>query len=151
MIPTDAILTALAAHITSTGLVERVERAASGEISAALRHLRDSSESAAIILPAAAEFSTEFIDGTNHPLRTDVMDAATLFLVGANLERRAAGDAEVLHLHDALLPQLLWVDLGLEHLLTIPTAAEPIALEWDDGNVRSGWRIDLQFRYSLFS
>lgn len=150
MIASESIVAALVTKLKGLSLFDRVERCAIDGLEDVLKDLRDSSESIAIVIQGETAFEYEFEEGTNVPLNTDVRDAASLHFLGSNLERKAAGDdAEALPIKDQLIAELLWDDLGLANLITLPQVAEPVTVQWDNGSTRAGHKIDLQFRQLL--
>lgn len=145
MIPAATIHAALEGTLRASGLLDRVERCAQDDLSAALADIRDSSETIAILIPMGEEITHQTLPDDNTPLRAEIRSKLALLVTGGNLSRTSQG-GEDLPVKDALLALLMWEDLGIPSLITFPTATEPLRVEFDGGSSRDAFRIDLEFR-----
>lgn len=147
MILTSTIQAALQAALVTAALAEKVMTHADADLGAALAHLRDNPRSLIVIVPAADAVSTDFLDGTNIALRSEIRSGFELLISGRQLDKRETGDPKTLALKDAVLELLLWNPLGTAGtLITIPSSCEPLALEFDDGKAREAWKLSLEVR-----
>lgn len=150
MIPATTIHTALVRDLQATGLLDRVERAAQDDLTAALAGLRDSSETVAILIPTGEELDHQLLPDDNTPLRSEIKTRMSLLVTGEN-PARASNAGDDLPLKDLLLTRLLWADLSIPGLILLPLSTEPVRLEFDGGAARDAWRIDLEAREILLT
>lgn len=149
MVPTLQIRQALLATLQATGLLEKVIAHSDSDLGAALEHLRDTPSALAVIVPGADAFTHEFIPGTNEPIHTEVTNDFDILITGRLLEMGETGADAALTLKDTLTAALLWANLGIPHIVCLPSACEPLAIQFDGGRGREAWKLTLTVRYLL--
>ena len=146
MISTLVIQAALLAKLTASGLFEKVMTHSDADLGAALTHLRDNPSSIAVIVPAADSFDHQFEGDDPRPVRSEWKCGFDILFSGRQLDKRETGDSKTLELKDAALNLLFWDDLGIDDLIVLPAACEPLAIEFENGKGREAWKLSADLR-----
>lgn len=147
MIPTKQIREALAAHLESLGTFEKVMTHSETDLTAALEHLRDSPDSLAVIVPGDDTFIHQITEGYNTPEFCETRNQFELLIAARELDMRSDGVPNVVDLKDSTCAALLWENLSIPGLISLPLRAEPIVIEIDERRGREAWKITLECRH----
>ena len=82
-------------------------------------------------------------------MHSEIRSTFELLVSGRSLDMRETGDPGTLALKDSTLLSLFWASLGLPDLIVLPTACDPVAIEFPDGKGREAWKITLSLRQIL--
>jgi hypothetical protein len=146
MISTLDIQDALLAKLKTSGLFEKVMAHSDADLGAALAHLRDNPSSIAVIVPGADAFDHQFEGDDARPVRSEWKCGFDILFSGRQLDKRETGDPRTLELKDAALNLLFWDDLGINGLIVLPGACEPLAIEFENGKGREAWKLTADLR-----
>lgn len=151
MIPTKSIREAIFGHIERSGLVDSVTRFNKVDLSAALEFLRDSSDSAAIIVPSRDSWEHQIMEGDNLPLAAEQRNEFEILVTKRDLRHGDDGEETCVQLKDQLCESLIWSDLGVPGLLCLPLETEPMVIAIDERRGREAWKITVEIRQLILS
>jgi hypothetical protein len=145
MIPTKVIREALIASLKASELFQSVTAFNVLDLSAALRTLRDSPDSAAIVVPGRTTWEHEMIAEMDEsvPTRAESRAEFNILLTLRDLRHGDGGNLECVDLVDDLAARLIWTNLAVPGLLCLPDDAEPFVIEIDDNRGREAWKIQV--------
>lgn len=147
MIPTKQIREALASKLESLGTFEKVMTHSETNLTAALEHLRDSPDSLAVIVPGEDSFLHQITEGYNSPEFCETRNQFELLISARSLDMRSDGVPDAVDLKDSTTAALLWENLSIPGLITLPLRAEPLVIEIDGRRGREAWKITLECRH----
>lgn len=145
MIPTKVIREALIASLTASELFQSVTAFNVLDLSAALRTLRDSPDSAAIVVPGRTTWEHEMIAEMDEsvPTRAESRAEFDILLTLRDLRHGDGGNLECVDLVDDLADRLIWSNLAVPGLICLPNEMEPFVIEIDDKRGREAWKIQV--------
>lgn len=159
MIGTQQTITALIATLAAlndgaepapAAIFETVIQHHEDNIDTALETLRVPHSRLAIVIPGPTTIRHQLLDGDdNTPLRAELTTEANLLFTERDLAHGTGGAPAILPLKDILLARLMWDNLGIAGLLTLPDIAEPIQIAYEDGHRLDAWRMRIEIRTTI--
>lgn len=143
MISTTTLRSWLKDALTSVPGLKHVGLHSQADLEKALEHFRDVHQHIAIVVPAPDEIAHQYEEGIAQPVRSTTSAVFDILLAGRRLDRQPTGDDATLDLKDAIVSLLLSIAVPGEEAHATITASEPIAITFDEGQGRDGWKLTL--------